>query len=147
MEKVREIVKSLIEKLAVEQFEVEVDSQNGTWRIAISSPDERSLIGRENDRFSALSHLLKRILAKELGEEAKIVIDINGAKAKGEEMLKAKAMLIASRAREFRMNVEMDPMPSYERMLVHSILEGQPNIKTESIGEGRSRRLVVKFVE
>ncbi len=55
--------------------------------------------------------------------------------------------MLAKRARSFKIDVEMDPMTSYERMLVHSHLEGRPNIKTESIGEGKERRLVIKFVE
>jgi spoIIIJ-associated protein len=147
MEKIRDIVKNLIEKLAVTEADVEVSESHGAWIVSITSPDEHTLVGRDNDKYEALSHLLKRMLAKELGEEAKIIVDINGMRAKNEEALKVKAKMVAGRAREFKTNVEMDPMSSYERMLVHSALQDEPNIKTESVGEGRNRRLVVKYVE
>ncbi len=147
MEKIRDIVKNLIEKLSVTEAEVDVLYDHDAWKITVTSSDEHSLVGKDNEKFDAFSHVLKRILAKEIGEEAKIVIDINGIRAKGDEALKAKAKMIAARTREFKVNVEMDPMSSYERMLVHSALQGEANIKTESIGEGRERRLVVKYVE
>ena len=41
----------------------------------------------------------------------------------------------------------MDPMSSYERMIVHSFFAETPDIKTESKGEGRDRRVVIKFKE
>ena len=43
-------------------------------------------------------------------------------------------------------SVEMDPMSSYERMIVHTELKTFPHIKTESAGEGRGRHIVVKYV-
>jgi spoIIIJ-associated protein len=146
MEKIRDMVKSLLEKLAITSFELDVTEDHGAWKISITSEDEH-LKGHDNEKYEAFSHLLKRMLSRELGEEAKILIDINGMRAKAEEALKAKAMIVALRAREFKTDVEMEPMSSYERMLIHSALEGQLNIKTESIGEGRQRRLVVKYVE
>lgn len=147
MEKIKGIVKSLLEKLAVVDAEVDVCEDHGAWKITVTSPDEHSLVGRDNEKYEAFSHLLKRMLSKEIGEEQKIIIDVNGLRAKNDEALKAKAMIVAGRAREFKRDVEMDPMSSYERMLIHSALEGQANIKTESIGEGRNRRLVVRYIE
>lgn len=147
MDKIREVAKSLIEKLSVTDATIDIVEENGGWKISINSSDERTLIGRDNDKYEAFSHLLKRILSKDLGEETKIFVDINGMRAKNDESLKAKAMIVAGRAREFKRDVEMDPMSSYERMVIHTALENEPNIKTESVGEGRNRRLIVRFVE
>ncbi len=147
MEKIRTLVLSLLEKLTNTEFALDVTEDHGAWKIAITSADEHALVGRDNEKYEALSHLLKRMIAKEHGEEIKVIIDINGMRAKNEEALKAKAKIIAGRAREFKTDVEMEPMSSYERMLIHAALDGEPNIKTESIGEGRQRRLVVKYIE
>lgn len=147
MSKIESLIKSLIEKLGVSDAKIEVTDAAGVWKVSIDTSDEVSLVGRDNERYEALSHLLKRMIAKEFGEDTKVVIDINGIRAKNDEALKAKAMIIAERARSFKRDVEMDPMTSYERMIVHSALEGQPDIKTESIGEGRDRRLVVRYIE
>lgn len=147
MESVKEITKSLIENLGVKEVSIEVLDHNGGFLVNIKSPEEYSLIGREKEKFEAISHLIKRMVAKKHGEEVRVTIDINGVKAQNDEHLKNKASMLAERAKSFKIDVEMDPMTSYERMIIHSHLEGKPNIKTESIGVGRERRLVIRFIE
>lgn len=147
MDSIKEITKSLIDMIGVVEASIEVSEHNGGFLINIKSPEEYSLIGRENEKFDAFSHIVKRMVAKKHGEEVRITVDINGIRAQNDEHIKNKATMLAERARSFKIDVEMDPMTSYERMIVHSHLEGKPNIKTESIGEGRERRLVIRFVE
>ncbi len=147
MEKVKKISEELLKHMGVEAISIEVEDVNGACKISIESNDEVSLVGRDGEKFEALTHLLKRMLARELGEDAKIIVDVNKMRAKKEEEVKAKASLMADRARAFKINVEMEGMSSYERMIVHSHLEGTPNIKTESAGEGKSRRLIIKYIE
>ncbi len=141
------ITKSLIDTLGVLEATIDVLEKNGAYVVNIESPEEHSLIGRENEKFEAFSHLIKRMVAKKHGEEMRVIVDINGMRARNDEQIKNKASMMAERARAFKMNVELDPMTSYERMLVHSHLEKEPNIKTESVGEGRERRLVIKFIQ
>ncbi|MEK7526803.1 MAG: R3H domain-containing nucleic acid-binding protein, partial [Patescibacteria group bacterium] len=55
--------------------------------------------------------------------------------------------IMAERARSFKTNMELEPMSPYERMIIHSALESLPDIKTESVGFGRGRKVVIKYVE
>lgn len=147
MEKVKSILASLFEKMGITDAVFELEDDKGSLKIKINSNDEHSLIGKDNEKFEAFSHILKRMLSKHLGDEVKIIIDINNIRSKNEEVLKNKASMIAERAKSFKCSIEMDPMSSYERMLIHSHLEGIENIKTESVGVGPARRLVVKYFE
>ena len=147
MDKIKQITEALLEKLDVKALSIEVTGAADAWKISIESEDEAALVGKDNDRFEALTHLLRRMIAKDIGEDAKIIVDVNKIREKKEGELKIKATIIADRARAFKTDVEMDPMSSYERMVVHSHLEGALNIKTESVGEGRNRRLVIKYIE
>ncbi len=104
------------------------------------------MIGKENERYEAFSHLVKRILAKKFGESTRVIIDINGVQQYKDEQLKNRATLMSDRAKFFKMDVELEPMSSYDRMVIHSHLENMPNIKTESVGEGRDRHLVIRFI-
>jgi spoIIIJ-associated protein len=52
---------------------------------------------------------------------------------------------MAERARSFQYDVELSPMSAYERLIVHTTLQNAPNVKTESLGEGRNRRVVIKY--
>lgn len=146
-ERITHITKELVEKIGVTDAEISVDFDDNSYTISVKTNDERSLVGREKDRFEAFSHLLKRLISKFLGEDAKLKIDVNNILKKTEETLIMKAKMTAERARTFKRDVEMEPMSSYERRLVHSALEGIPNVKTESHGEGRARRLIVRFVD
>ena len=53
--------------------------------------------------------------------------------------------MMAERARSFQYDVELSPMSSYERLIIHTTLSDAPNVKTESQGEGRNRRVVIKY--
>ena len=59
--------------------------------------------------------------------------------------LQSKALMMAERARSFQYDVELSPMSAYERLIVHTTLQGTPNVKTESQGEGRNRRVVIRY--
>ena len=113
----------------------------------IRSPESGLLIGDRGETFQALSHLIRRIASKGQDEMADFSIDVNDYRASMVEGLKMKAGMLANRARDMKADVEMEPMSSYERLIIHGVLSGQPNIKTESKGEGKDRRLIIKYVE
>ncbi len=147
IDRLKEITKELTSHLSSDEVLINVIKEGESYKISIETKDEKSFVGKDNERFVALSHLLKRMLSKILGEEVKIFIDINNLRGKNDEALKSKASILAERARAFKKDVELDPMSSYERRVIHSFLEGAPFIKTESIGDGATRRLVIKYVE
>jgi predicted RNA-binding protein Jag len=55
--------------------------------------------------------------------------------------------MLAERARYFKSSIEMDPMSSYERMIVHAEFTETPDIATESAGFGKDRHVVLKYTE
>ena len=148
-------VKALISELLVvmhvpvENMEVVTDEKTGNDVFMIYTPDEEALIGRDGERFSALLHLVKRMVNKEEegAVEYKFSIDVNNYQKNRIDKLRNKALILANQARDFKKNVEMEPMSSYERLIVHDVLSGQNNITTESTGFGKDRRLVIKYKE
>lgn len=117
----------------------------------------RSLIGQYGDTVHALDLLVKKIVEKKLegtkktspegteSEEPLFLIDVNGYRSQKIKDLQTKALMMADRARSLQYDVELSPMSAYERLIVHTTLQGAPNIKTESQGEGRNRRVVIKY--
>lgn len=112
----------------------------------IKTKESGLLIGDSGETFQALSHLIRRIASKGLESVADFSIDVNDYRSSMIDKLKMTAGILANRARDMKTDVEMDPMSSYERLIIHGTLSGQPNIKTESIGEGKDRRLIIKYV-
>lgn len=129
---------------------VERDERTNSLRFIITSPDSATLIGEHGARLLALNHLVKRMTERGQKEDAtplSFFIDVNDYQKKRIEDIRAKAHIFAERARYFKNAVEMDPMSSYERMIVHAEFTDIPDIVTESAGVGRDRKVVIKYTE
>lgn len=151
-ENIKTALEETLRKMGVVFEAIEVcDTDSGSClRFVVKSPDSRILIGAQGEHLQALNHVMKRIVAKQTtasSTPAKFFIDINDYQDRMFEELKNKVKVMSERARSFQVDVELEPMSSYERMLVHSCLESAPDLKTESKGEGRERRVVIKYVK
>ena len=124
-------------------------SETSTVAIDIYTKEAGRLIGTDGEHLDAFDHVVHKIAIKQAGtrEIPKFTLDINKYKEGIVDTLRLKARLYADRATTFKADVEFEPMNSYERMIVHSELKTFPHIKTESIGEGRERRVVAKYIE
>lgn len=148
--KIREIIENLLKALSVnyDDIEVSADSITGRTVFIIKTKESGLLIGDRGETFQALVHLIKKIAIKQSGSEDVALafsVDVNDYQASNIARLKNKAMILANRARDMKADIEMEPMTSYERLIVHDILGKEQNIKTESIGIGRERRVVIKY--
>jgi predicted RNA-binding protein Jag len=74
------------------------------------------------------------------------VVDINNHHKKRVESVKTIAYMMAERARYFKSSIELDPMPAFDRRIVHEYLSNAPDLKTESLGDGANRRVVIRYV-
>ena len=147
---IKKLIEDILNNMGVRYDIVEETEDPITQKklFIIKSPESGLLIGENGETFQALSHLIRRIVNKGVVEEGvDFSIDVNDYRSSMVERLKIKAGILANRARDMKTDVEMEPMSSYERLIIHGTLSGQPNIKTESIGEGRDRRLVIKYVK
>ena len=147
-DKIKTIIEEIFKHTGCTFSKCEFSDDNGILWCMIETPDSRFIIGREGETLRSLNHLVHKILEKNTGEEGspKLFVDINGYQKKKFEGLKNIAHMMAERARYFKSNIEIDPMPAYERRIIHMFLEGHKDIKTESEGFGPNRRVVIKYV-
>lgn len=123
----------------------------GQTVFAIETDDAPAVIGTHGDTLHAMDYLIKKIMERRMrpddepSRDTLFLIDVNDYRSKKLRDLEARAKIMAERARSFQYDVELSPMSAYERLIVHSALSGMPNIKTESQGEGRTRRVVIKY--
>ena len=147
-----ETIKELLGKMNMrwESVELAPDSKDAHPRFLVKSNDSGVLIGANGEHLGALTIVARRMVGKKIGEEImpiKFFIDINGYFENNNKELQMKAKIMAERARSFKTNMELEPMTPYERMIVHSALEDFSDIKTESVGFGKGRKVVIKYVE
>ena len=160
---IQNLIKELIEKtkVVVKEINITEDKGNTTW-FSVEVSDPYLFTGRGGEALSALNHIVRRIVESKmlveitpkqgLGESPKpcfggsILVDINGFQKKRMENIHAIAHMMAERARYFKSNIEIDPMSAFERRIVHEFLANETDLKTESTGEGPSRRVVIKYI-
>ena len=143
-------VKELLNALGASYKGVTTLEVAGQIIFNIETDDARTLIGAHGDTIHAIDMLVKKILEKRApltpGEESPMfLVDVNDYRGKQIKELQTKARMLAERARSFQYDVELTPMSAYERLIIHTTLQDAPNVKTESQGEGRNRRVVIKY--
>ncbi len=117
--------------------------ENETIKFDITGKDKDFLLSRGAAPLSALEYLINKIVARRMGVGPKIVLDIDNFRAKQEKRIKELARKAAERVKKTRRPVELKPMPSYERRLVHLALRGFSGIQTRSKGKGDARRVII----
>ena len=170
-EEIQSLIKELIEKTGIVTTGVAIteDGPSNTW-FSVEVNEPHFFVGHDGEALYALNHLVRRIvegknltparfrlseamaggpalsLKKEGGEENEILIDINGFQKKRVENVRAVAHMMGERARYFKSSIEVDPMSAFERRIVHEFLSNATDLKTESVGFGPTRRVVIKYV-
>jgi len=133
--------------LPIESVSYSLDDKRGHVFSVKSAEFEKVSLGKE-EMVKDLVYLLKRLFNKGIiGEESfKCTVDINDLQSKTDDKIKVKALSAADEARKLKTDILLDPMSSYERMVVHSTLSDSVDITTESVGEGRERRIKIKYL-
>jgi spoIIIJ-associated protein len=153
-EEIQNLIKELIEKTTVQLNKISIteDGSKSTW-ISVEVKEPQFFISHEGEGLHALNHIVHRIIeanspAVEEGDRGNfgVLIDINGFQKKHVENIRAIAHMMSERARYFKSNIEVDPMSAFERRIVHEFLSDARDLKTESVGMGRDRRVVIKYI-
>jgi len=139
-------VQELLEKTGYISLQApEVIEEDGRFFVDVFVDEPRQLIGEKGKNLNALQHLVRLIVRKKHGDEIAVDLDINGYKRKRAELLKDMAYFGRTRALRENKDIEMEPMTAFDRRIVHSALSEFSDVETESTGEGRERRIVVKL--
>ncbi len=150
-EKIQPHIIGLLEKAGFAPGDIAVsydEKMNVVW-FSITSPHTRLLFNRDAEALYALNHLATKIAESILRDEEnrpRVIIDANDFEKKKIESLKTVAHMMAERARYFKSSIEVDPMPAHERRVIHEFLSEMPDIKTESMGDGAKRHIVIKYI-
>ena len=111
--------------------------------LDVSGNDLGVLIGRRGETLASFQFLLNLLTGKRLGSWTRVVVDIEGYRARREEYLRSLANRVAERVRRSGQSIPLEPMPPNERRIVHLALQDSPDVGTESSGYGEDRRVYV----
>jgi len=111
--------------------------------LNIKGNDLGILIGRRGQTLSSLQYILRLIAMNKTGQSMTLVLDVNSYKKRRFESLKTLAHSVAEQVEHTGRSCALEPMPAYERRVIHMALAEHPYVITESDGYGEDRRVVV----
>lgn len=115
--------------------------------MAIKTDRDAVLIGKGGKTLQALNELVRVAINQRFSKHYKILLDVSDYKEEKYEKLIQMARKYAKEVQTTKNTVTLNPMPSDERRIIHGALAGYHNIKTESQGQGKERRLSIHYVE
>jgi spoIIIJ-associated protein len=143
------VLAELLEKMSIHKAMIVVrhstdgDGENNPWLLDITGTDLNVLIGRKGETLSALQYITRLIASRELQHRANIIVDAAGYKARRSRMLRDLAIRMADQAVRSKRVVALEPMPPYERRIIHLALRNRSDVQTKSVGEGGSRKVTI----
>lgn len=146
IQKIDQIIKEFFKKLGVEEGIEIKNPQAGenTFFVKIETDHPQPLIGERGQTLAMIQKLLKAILKKQVPEDFYVDVDVDRYKEKKTKYLKELARSVSNEVALTKKEKILDPMPAYERRIIHLELAERSDVTTESIGKEPYRRVVIK---
>lgn len=140
---IKDYLKNLIENMGL-TANLEVKKREDNVTFTIFSDNNSILIGKNGRTLNSITTIVKQFVYKELGEYFNFTIDIGEYKKERENRLERLAKKVAREVAYSKVEAKLDPMNSYERRIIHTILADNKKVTTESEGEEPNRYVVIK---
>ncbi len=142
VELLEELLEEIVDALSLD-VDVQVEEHDGVLSGRLEGEDVGLFIGRHGQTIDAVQHLAQRIVFPDGPSSVRVVIDANGYRERRADALRAEADDAADEALSSGKPVELDPLPPFERRIVHEYLRERGDVETHSEGNEPERYLVV----
>ena len=103
------------------------------------------LIGKHGQTLDAIQYLTNLVAHKDVSGHCHIVVDVENYRSRREETLVNLAKRLASKVKRNRQKVSLEPMNAFERKIIHTALQGDKHIVTNSEGDEPFRHVVISY--
>jgi len=142
VEALEELLEEIADGLQLD-VDVDVEERDGVLSGRLEGEDVGLFIGRHGQTIDAVQHLAQRIVFPDGPSSVRVVVDANGYRERRAEALRADADEAADEALSSGKPVELDPLPPFERRIVHEYLRERGGVETHSEGNEPERYLVI----
>lgn len=140
--KARAFISELTEKMGA-PVSMEIQETPEQLRVKMAGENISMLIGRRGETLDSVQYLTSLCVNRGREEYLRVSLDTENYRAKREEALRKLAVRMANRARKTGKRVALEPMNPYERRILHSALQNDPDVTTHSEGEEPYRRVII----
>lgn len=143
---IKEIVQN-IGNAFVSNITTKITDLDDVLNVSIYSDVNPILIGKDGKNLSAIQIIIKQAVFRKFNRSIKVSVDIANYKNKKIKNLKYEVSKIAEEVLNSKIEAHLDPMNSYERRIVHTLVSEYKNLETISEGEEPNRYVVIKYKE
>lgn len=122
-----------------------IESTEHHIKVNIMNENLGYLIGYRGETLYALQNILSAIASKKVENRVRVILDIEGYKAKRERTLEDLAEKVAKTVVRTGKPIKLEPMQAYERKIIHSKLQQNSRVETTSVGEEPYRRVIISL--
>lgn len=112
--------------------------------INIFSKTAAKVIGKRGTTLNALGEIAQHYFNRIYRGYGRIILDTENYREKRKETLENLAINMSKKAVRTDLPVHLEPMPAYERKIIHNVLYNVTNIKTYSSGKEPNRHIVIE---
>lgn len=145
-DQIKETEKFIIEVTRNMNVDVEITTTVNDKDVIFEMNGEKIalLIGKRGATLNALQYLVQLVLNKDGKHYYRVLLDAEGYRGRRKETLESLAVKMADKAKRLNKKVALEPMPAFERKIIHSVLQGRKDVSTYSDGVEPHRYIVVK---
>lgn len=127
------------------EVDIEVRKDENDYYVTINTDNNALIIGVNGKNLYSLETLTKQVMSNLYHKRFYITLDVNDYFKDKEEKLKRYAYKIAAEVGKTKIDAKLDPMPNYDRKIIHKVLKEVHYVNTKSYGEGKNRYLIVHY--
>ena len=140
---VRTLVEGIVDAMGL-AVDVELtDLEDGSLRVEIVGEEGEVLLRRKGEGLDALQHLVNTAYRRDLGGNQRIVVDAMGFRRGKDQELQQMARFLMEKVKSTGVPQEMGPLNSYARRVVHLEVATDPELASESQGDGQVKRVTI----
>lgn len=143
----KQVLETLLRGMGIRSqvvIHTDVEGEDGpAFILDIVGADLGILIGRRGETLRDLEYIARLIVTSKTRSNERFAVDVEGYRTRRERVLRELAKRMADRVKQNRQPITLEAMPPNERRIVHVTLKEHPTVKTQSIGEGERRRVMI----
>jgi spoIIIJ-associated protein len=146
MEKVITTGREALQRMAdfiTENSQIEVETNGQRVIFKIEGGNSGMLIGKRGQTLEAIQYLVEKIVNKQNEQRVRVLIDVEGYLKTRKTTLQKLATKMADKAQKTKKPVTIGQMNAYDRRTVHLHLKNNTGVRTQSVGEGYYRKLII----
>lgn len=139
-----ETIKKVLQKMTLEESQIRCDEDNRKVSVFLDNIEHPYLKTNLQQIVQDFNHIAQLIAKK--NDEPSFFVDINNYRLERERIITELAKAAARKALATKTEISLPAMNAYERRIIHMELAAHPEVKTESIGSGKARYVIVKVI-